>query len=72
MSAPGDIVVRMRHARAAGLCARGVRGWFAQHDPALIRRFCRDGLPVAEVEAFGDALSLRAAAQARKEAGDGR
>lgn len=62
------VIVRMRHVRAAGLCAAGVRGWFRGRDRALMQRFCREGLPLEQVEAFGDALSLQVAAAARAEA----
>lgn len=68
MTTPGaGIVVTMRHVRAAGLCAPGVRRWFTRFDRTLIRRFCREGLPVEEVDAFGDPLSQRVARQARIE-----
>ena len=65
------IVVTMRHVRAAGLCANGLRGWFDQYDRGLIRRFCRDGLPVEEVEALGGHYAMTVAALAREEAAHG-
>jgi hypothetical protein len=72
---PSGIVVTMAHVRRERLCASGVRGWFAQRDHALLRTFCRDGLPVETVEAFGDAFAQRIAKRARAdalEAGNGR
>jgi hypothetical protein len=71
-----EIRVHMRHARAAKitgrgvLCAPSVRLWFEQHELDY-RRFLRDGLPVEDVEATGDAFALRACALAREESSRG-
>ena len=65
------IMVTMAHVRAAGLCAPGVRYWIQRYGPGrpgLARRFCSEGLPVEEVEAFGDHFATKVAAIARKEA----
>lgn len=70
------IIVTMQHVRAASLAGRGVlcapsvRAWFARHGIDY-RAFLRDGLPVEQAEATGDAFALRAAAIAREEAGRG-
>lgn len=63
-------LVTMRHVRAAGYCARGVRQMAERHHLDL-RRFCREGLPASQLEATGDALCLRVAAKAREEAAHG-
>jgi hypothetical protein len=62
-----QLLVTMRHVRAERLCASGVRRWFARHDRGLFRAFCREGLPVETVEAFGDAFATRIARRAREE-----
>jgi hypothetical protein len=68
--------VTMQHARQARLdgqrvtCAPGVRAWCVHHGVDL-RAFGRDGLPVEQVEAIGDAFALRAARIAREEAEHG-
>jgi hypothetical protein len=72
MTEASGIVVTMRHVRAAGLCGPGVRAWFSQHDRALLRTFCRSGLPVETIEAQGDAFAMKVSAIARQEAEHGR
>lgn len=69
MTVQPGIRVTMAHLRAEGLCANGTRGWFARYDREFLRRLCREGLPVAELEATADAFALRVAARARREAG---
>lgn len=70
------IFVTMRHARAASLAGRGVlcapsvRAWFMRYGLDY-RTFLREGLPIEQVEATGDAFALRAAAIAREEADRG-
>lgn len=67
-----DVLVTMRHARAASLsgvgvlCAPSIRAWFARHDLDL-QTFLRAGLPASVLEATGDAFALRAVAIARAE-----
>lgn len=60
-------VVRMRHLRAANICANGARDWFAHHE-IDIRRL-RQGIPVEEIEATGDKMALDVARIARAEHG---
>lgn len=71
-----SIIVTMEHVRAAGvpgarvLCAPGIRLWAQRHD-IDVRRFCREGMPIEDVERLGDAFALRVAAIARAGANDG-
>jgi hypothetical protein len=66
-----SVIVTIAHVRAEHLCARGARAWFAQHGLDF-RAFCRDGMPLADVEAINDGFAQRIAARARMEATDGR
>lgn len=63
-----DPIVRMEHARKAGMCSRGIRQWFTSKGLDYAQ-FLKDGLPASEVEALDDALAKRAAQIARDEAG---
>lgn len=57
----------MRHVREAGYCARGAREFFARRGwdyPA----FLADGIDCDILESTGDALALRVAELARREA----
>ena len=66
--------VTARDCFRAGFCVSGMKEWLAERGVDY-RAFVRDGLPGAEVEAFGDAMSDLALAQARTRAGgwsDGR
>jgi len=64
-------MVHMRHVRAARYCARGMRQWFEFHG-LDVADFLKNGIPVEKFEATGDAMALRVAEIARKEAEDGR
>lgn len=65
-----EIMVTVADVRAIKFCSRGARQWFTRHGLDY-DRFLRTGLPVAEVDAVGDALSDQVAAQARlRAAGD--
>lgn len=66
-----QLMVTMRHVRAAGLCATNLRRYFAPHGRDALRRFCTTGLPIEEVEGYGDAIALKVAAVARQEAARG-
>lgn len=63
-----DVVVCMRHVRAARLCARGARDWFAHHGLPY-NTFLTVGLPVEVIEATGDQMALDVARIARDEHG---
>lgn len=69
--AGAPIMVTMRHVRLAGLCANNLRRYFAPIGGDALRRFCTDGLPIAEVEGYGDAIALKVAAVARQDAARG-
>lgn len=66
-----EITVHVRHVRAAYFCTRGMREWLALHG-FDITDFVKNGMPIEKWEATGDALALRVAEIARKEAEDGR
>ena len=57
--------VTARDCTRAGFCVSGMKEWMAERGIEY-RAFVRDGLPGAEVEAFGDAMSDLALAQARR------
>lgn len=65
-----DPIVTMQHVRDAGLCSRGVRGWFAQHKLDFTD-FLANGLRASTVEALGDEMGLRVARKAREQAQGG-
>lgn len=57
----------MAHIREAGLCARGVRGWFKAHPELDMHEFLTQGLPLSQIEAMNDGLANRACAVARQQ-----
>lgn len=63
-------IVTLRDVRQAVGCIAGIRRWCAENDVDF-RRLARDGIPVAEVENWDDALVQRAVKIA-KERADGR
>lgn len=62
--------VFIRHVRAARLCTKGGRAWFASYGLSWTN-FLKEGIDIATLEATGDPLAARAIAKAREEA-DGR
>lgn len=69
-----DIRVHMRHVRnpaphGAGLCVRGAKAWFDARGLSF-RDFLDNGLPIAQVDSFKDAVADRVAAAARQEHAD--
>lgn len=56
----------MRHARALGYCARGVRTWCSQHGVDF-QRLITDGIPADEIIAIGDELGMRVVRLAMQE-----
>lgn len=64
------VVVRMRHVRAAGLCASGARSWCQRHDFDWTV-FLTEGVAAEEVTSRGCALADRVVAVARQEAEGG-
>lgn len=57
----------MEHIRAAGLCARGARAWFARHGLDW-SEFIARGIPAERLEATGDHYAHTVCAIARKAA----
>lgn len=66
-----DLRVHPPHIRAAKICMAGSRQFFAKHDLDW-NDFLANGIPVSKLEEIGDPIALRAAAEARKGADDGR
>lgn len=62
-----DLVVTMRHVRAAKLCSRGARAW-CEANGFSWSVLLDGGLSAEELERTGDPLALRAVAAAREEA----
>lgn len=58
------VLVKMEHVRAAKMCSRGARAFFVRHGLDW-ERFLRDGLPVEQIEATGDAMALQVVEVAR-------
>lgn len=56
----------MRHLRAANMCNREPRRWFAQHGFDW-SSFIKHGIPVADVIATGDPLALPVIEAVKKE-----
>lgn len=70
------MMVTLAHARAAfpgekRKCARGMRQWCASNSIDWLT-FVREGIPIEQLEAKGDALIAPIIALARAEAGNGR
>ena len=57
--------VTMAHIRAAGLCARGARAWFAQHGLDWAD-FIAHGIPAERLGATGDHYAHLVCEQARR------
>ena len=66
-----DIRVFPHHVRAAKICMRGARAFFAKHGLDYMD-FLSNGIPVSTLREIGDPIALRAADQAIAEAGNGR
>ncbi|MGE4551802.1 MAG: hypothetical protein AB7D57_01750 [Desulfovibrionaceae bacterium] len=63
------MMVRIGHARRAGLCARGCRRFLRERGLDAAAFFRGPGIPVRELEAMDDAMVARACRVARAEAG---
>ena len=61
------LIVRAEDIRAARLCFQGARPWFRRHGLDW-QAFLAEGLPAEVLAATGDALALRAIAEAEKRA----
>lgn len=58
------VIVRMEHVRAARMCSRGARAFFARHNLDW-QTFIKDGLPAEVIAATGDAMALQLVEVAR-------
>lgn len=63
-----ELRATITHLREVNYCARGARAWFARHNLDW-SAFLRQGIPVAHLEATGDALALRLAEHVRARRG---
>lgn len=59
-----QVLVRMEHIRAARMCSRGARAFFARHNLDW-QTFLKDGLPAEVLAATGDAMALQVVEVAR-------
>lgn len=57
-------MVRMEHVRAARMCSRGARAFFARHNLDW-QTFIKDGLPAEVIAATGDGMALQVVEVAR-------
>jgi len=64
------IIAKVAHVRAEMLCTRGMRTWLIHHGFS-VDDFVTNGLPAEALEATGDALGIRVAQRARREAANG-
>lgn len=62
-----EVIVTIEHVRAARLCARGARQWFARYGLDY-SHFLNHGYPVAVIEGTGDELGRIVSEIARKDA----
>lgn len=58
------LMITMAHVRAAKMCSRGARQFFAAHNLDW-EAFLREGLPVEQIEATGDAMAIQVVEVAR-------
>jgi hypothetical protein len=61
-----DLMIHMRHIRAANLCSRGGRAWFERHGLSWTA-FLSAGLPAEVLRQTGDGLALKVVEAAVKE-----
>lgn len=64
-----ELVVHVRHLRAARMCNREPRLWFKRHGLSWTE-FVTTGIPVSRILATNDSLCLPVVEIARKEAAD--
>lgn len=60
----GPVIVTMQDIRAAKMCSRGTRGFFARHGLDY-SDFLTNGIPAEKLEATGDAMAVRVCEVAR-------
>jgi len=61
-----EVIVQMRHIRAAKMCSSGTRAFFKRHEMDW-NKFLAEGLPASEFERTGDAMALHVVEVARGE-----
>ena len=61
------MVARLEHARALGYCAKGMRRWFEGRSHTWAE-FVERGVPADWLRATGDAMAIRVADLAEREA----
>lgn len=61
------VMARLEHARTLGYCARGMRRWFEGREHAW-QDFVGAGVPANWLRATGDAMAIRVAEAAEREA----
>lgn len=59
-----QVIVKMEDIRAARMCSRGTRAFFARHGLDW-QSFLKAGLPAEALEATGDAMALQVVEVAR-------
>lgn len=59
-----QVIVKMEHIRAARMCSRGTRAFFARHGLDW-QAFLKMGLPAEALVATGDAMALQVVEVAR-------
>lgn len=64
------VTVRIAHVRAADLCTKGARNWFARNNLSW-QDFLANGISSDILEKLGDPLGLKAVTVARKESEHG-
>jgi len=62
-----EVMVKLEHARRVGYCARGMRRWFEGREHTW-QEFITTGLPASWARATGDAMAMRLADEAEREA----
>ena len=62
-----EIIVTVKHIRAANLCARGARQWFTARNLDY-NEFLLRGLPISQIDAVDDALAKLVTNAARLDA----
>lgn len=62
-----ELMIHVRHLRAAGMCNREPRKWFQKHGLSWTE-FVTTGIPVSKILATADSLAYPVVEIARKEA----
>lgn len=66
-----EVIVRIEHIRAAGICVAGARTW-AKQQGIDFRDFLNNGLPASRLEQTGEHFALKVVEIARREAANGK